>query len=199
LQRYRPDVVLAASVAELAALAALIATVSLPAFVVLVVLSLVVVAVSSTNRHQVLAFTGHGNVALAASRKGWPEAAAGPVERDLALPEPVGLGVPLELAGTTWWVDRSSFRFLRHALGLREAVLREAALREAAPREALLEADGQDDGGKREQDGGHDRDAVEVALDDRRAGRRRSEAATKHLRETPAPPAVQQDQHDQGA
>ena len=40
-------------------------------------------------------------------------------------------------------------------------------------------------------------DPVEVALDDGGAGRRRSDAAAEHVREPPAPPAVQENEQDQ--
>ena len=115
LQRRQPLSVLAASVAEIAALAALVATGSVTALVVLAVLSAVLVAVVATNTRRVLALTNKGNVLLRASVSGWPEGVVGPAPRQLEIPEPAGLGVSLEIAGTTWWVDRSYFRFLRRA------------------------------------------------------------------------------------
>jgi len=178
LQRHKPILILLTSLGELATLAILIATASLSAFMILSAMSLVLVIVSITNRHQILAFSDHGNVVLTASRKGWPRSVKGPVEGEMPLPEPVGLGRPVKVGGQTWWIDRSGFRLLRHA-------------------RALLEANGEDDRGEGENDGDHDGDAVEVALDDRRSRRGRTEAATEHLRESPAAPAVQEDQHDE--
>jgi hypothetical protein len=178
LQRHNPVLVLAASVAELLALVVFIAATSLAALALLLAVSLVLVVLSVTNRHQILAITSHGHVALAANNKGWPRTVVGPVPRQQALPEPAGVGQPVELAGTTWWVDRSAFRYLRHA---RE----------------LLQADGEDDSGEGEDDGRQDGDAVQVAFDHRRPGGRRAEAASEHLREAASPSAVEEDQHDQ--
>jgi len=179
LQRHPPVVVLAISVAEIAALAFLILTGSIVGLALLVLVSLVLLIVDATNRHRVLAFTSQGHVALAASKKGQPRAVIGPLPGPLALPEPAGLGGPVQIDGVTWWVDRSAFRFLRDA---RE----------------LLQADGEDDGGEGEDHRHHDGDAVEVALDHRRPGGRRTEATAEHLGEPTAAPAVQEDQHDEG-
>lgn len=115
LQRHRPAVVLAVSTAEIAALVGLMATGSPTAMVVLLVLSAALVMVVATNTRRVLVLTGKGNVVLTASVSGWPEAVVGPAPRDLTIPEPVGLGVSLNVGGSTWWVDRSSFRFLKRA------------------------------------------------------------------------------------
>src|SRR5205807_2488596 len=66
------------------------------------------------------------------------------------------------------------------------------------PRTELLEPNREDDRCEREDDGGGDGDAVEVALDDGGAGSRAPHAAAEHVGEAPAPPAVQQDeQHEQ--
>jgi hypothetical protein len=184
VQRLQPRLVLAMALAELAAVAVLIASASLAAFVALVVLSLALLLVSAANRHLLIAFTSQGNVALSTSRKGWPRAVVGPLPRHVDLPQPEGLGGPVQLDGATWWVDRSAFRFLRHAQAVRQR--------------ELLEADGEDHGGEGEDHGDHHGDAVEVALDDRGPRRRRPEAAAEHLREPAAAPAVQQDQHDEG-
>jgi hypothetical protein len=115
LQRHPPAAVLAASASEIAALILLIATGSPGAMILLVVLSIVLVIVVATNTRRVLVLTGKGNVVLAASVSGWPEGVVGPGPRQIAIPDPAGLGVSLDIAGTTWWVDRSSFRFLRRA------------------------------------------------------------------------------------
>jgi hypothetical protein len=115
LQRHRPPVVLAASLAEIAGLVALIATGRLAAMLVLLVLSALLVVVAATNTRRVLVLTAKGNVLLAASISGRPEAVVGPVPRQLTIPEPAGSGVSLAIEGTTWWVDRSSFRLLRRA------------------------------------------------------------------------------------
>jgi hypothetical protein len=188
LQSHHPGLILAATLSEIAALVLLIVTASLGAFVALLLVSVLLLVVGATNRRQVLALTSQGNVALAASKRGWPLAVAGPVDRRLELPQPVGLGQAVEVGGQTWWIDRSAFGFLRHA--------HETQAR--AGEEALLEPDGQDHRGEREDDRRHDGDAVQVALDHRGPGGRRAEAATEHLRESPAAPAVQQDQHDEG-
>jgi hypothetical protein len=180
VQRQDPRLMLAVSLAELMAAVALVVTVSLAALAALAVLSVLLVALSATNRHQVLAFTAQGHVALAASARGVPRTVVGPLPRRLALPEPAGIGQPIEMGGATWWVDRSAFKFLRHA-------------------RKLLEADGEDDGGEGEHDRRQDGDAVQVALDHGGSGGRRAEAPAEHLREAAPSPAVQQDQHDQGA
>jgi hypothetical protein len=178
LQRHNPSVVLAVSLAVLAAFAIFVATATVAAFVVLAVISLVLVAVSATNRRQVLAMTSQGHVMLSASLRGRPRAAAGPVPRGVPLPEPRGVGCPFEVSGQRWWIDRSAFERLRHA-------------------RLLLEADGEDDGREGEDDGSQHGDAVEVALDHGGPGGRRSEAPAEHLRESTASAAVQQDEHDQ--
>jgi hypothetical protein len=180
LQSRNPGVVLAASLAELAALVVLVASASLAGLALLVAASLVLVVLSATNRHQVLALTSKGHVALAASPKGRPRTIIGPVPRALTLPEPAGFGQPIDIAGATWWVDRSAFRYLRHA-------------------RALLEADREDHGGEGEDHRGQHRDPVEVALHDRRSRGRRPQAPAEHLRQPAAAPAVQEDQHDEGA
>ncbi|HEX3541238.1 MAG TPA: hypothetical protein VHT75_12465, partial [Acidimicrobiales bacterium] len=148
LQRHRPSVVLAATVAELVAFVALIATANVAAFAGLIAVSVVLLVVGATNRRQVLALTPRGHVALAASIRGWPQAVAGPADRHMVLPEPVGLGQAVDLGGTRWWVDRSAFGFLRHA---RETLARLEADDPETGRPGggrrLLEADGQDDGG----------------------------------------------------
>ncbi|MDQ1401347.1 MAG: hypothetical protein QOK20_3279 [Acidimicrobiaceae bacterium] len=178
LQRHNPSLVLAMSVAVLGAFVFFVATATLGSLALLVALSLLLVVVTATNRRQVLAFTSQGHVALSASLRGRPQAPIGPVPRRLPLPEPSGLGQPIQVGDTRWWVDRSAFERLRHA-------------------RALLEADREDDGGEGEDHGRQDGDAVEVALDHRRAGRRRSESPAEHLGESAAPPAVQEDEHDQ--
>ena len=197
LQRHRPSLVMAATLAELVAFGVLIATANLAALFVLVAASVVVLVVGATNRRRVLALTARGHVALTASMRGWPQAVAGPAGRQLALPEPHGLGQPVEVAGTSWWIDRSAFGFLRHA---RETLARLEADIPSEPGAGgcLLKADCQDDRREGKDDRGHDGDAVEVALDDRRPRGRRSETAAEHLRESPAPAAVQEDEHDQG-
>jgi len=115
LQHHPPAAVMAASAAEIVALIGLIVTGNPAAMVVLVVLSALLIAVMTTNTRRVLVLTGQGNVMLAASVSGWPERVVGPAPRSLAIPEPGGLGVSLEIAGGRWWVDRASFRFLRRA------------------------------------------------------------------------------------
>jgi hypothetical protein len=180
LQTHKPTLVLAASVAELVAVVAFVASASLAALTMLVVASLVLLAVGATNRHQMLALTRQGHVVLAATTRGRPRSVIGPAPHPLALPEPGGIGRRVELGGTTWWVDRSAFPFLRHA---RE----------------LLQADGEDDGGEGEDHSGYDRDAIQVAFDDRGSRRRRPEAPTEHLGEAAAASAVQEDEHDEGA
>ena len=179
VQRRHPGVMLAASLAEVAAFVALVATASLDVLALLAVVSLVLLALSAANRHQVLAITAQGNVAMSASARGVPRAVVGPLPRDLSLPEPAGVGQPLLIDGVTWWVDRSDFGRLRHA-------------------RALLEADGEDDGGEGEDDRGEDGEAVQVALDDGGPGGRRSQPPAEHLGQPAAAPAVEQDQEDEG-
>jgi hypothetical protein len=178
LQRHNPALVLGLSVAVLSTFVLFIATATLAGLSVLVVLSLLLVAVTATNRRQVLALTSQGNVALSASLRGHPRAAVGPVRRELQLPEPTGLGQRLQLGDTRWWIDRSAFERLRHA-------------------RQLLESDGEDDGGEGEDNGRQNRDAVQVALDHGRPSRRRSESAAEHLGESAASSTVQENQHDQ--
>ena len=55
---------------------------------------------------------------------------------------------------------------------------------------ALLQPDGQDDGCEREDHCGGDGDAVQVALDHRRACRRTTNSTAKHVRQPAASPAV---------
>jgi hypothetical protein len=115
LQRHNPSLVLAASLAELAALGTLVATGSLVAMSALVVVSVLLVVVMMTNTRNVLALTGKGNVRLSASLRGWPTGVVGPAPRTLDLPAPAGLGVRVDIAGETWWIDRSAYRLLRRA------------------------------------------------------------------------------------
>jgi hypothetical protein len=115
VQRYHPAIVLAVSVAEISALAGVVATGSPAAMVLLLGLSVVLTALALTNSRQVVALTGKGNVMLTASISGRPAGVLGPVDRDLSLPEPAGLGVSVDVGGRIWWVDRSSFLFLRRA------------------------------------------------------------------------------------
>lgn len=115
LQRHNPAFVLAASLAELAALGALIVTGNVVAMLALVGVSILLVAVMVTNTRRVLALTGKGNVILSASLRGWPTGVVGPAPRDLDLPAPAGLGVRIDIAGETWWIDRSAYRFVRRA------------------------------------------------------------------------------------
>src|SRR6266571_3808106 len=121
LQRHQPALMLAASVAEVAALAALVATASLAALAVLVALAIILVVGLLTNTRRVIALTDQGNVVLSASLGGWPNGVVGPGPHHLELPEPHGVGVPVRLDSRTWWVDRSSFRFLRRALAVQAA------------------------------------------------------------------------------
>jgi hypothetical protein len=118
LQRHNPVLVLAVSLAEVAALVGLVATGRLAAMLALVGLSVVLVVVMLTNTRKVIALTGKGNVMLSASVSGWPTGVTGPAPHDLHLPDPMGLGVRVEIGGTNWWVDRSSYRFLRRARAL---------------------------------------------------------------------------------
>ena len=179
VQRRHPGVMLAASLAEVAVFVILIVTASIGALALLAVASLVLLGLSTANRHRIVAVTAQGNVALSASARGVPRAVVGPLPRDLALPEPAGIGQPVEIDGVTWWVDRAHFGRLRYARG-------------------LLEADGEDDGGEGEDDRRQDGEAVQVALDDGGSGGRRSQPPTEHLGQSPAPPAVKQNQEDQG-
>jgi hypothetical protein len=179
VQRRHPGVMLAASLAEVAAFVVLVVTASLGALAPLAAASLVLLGLSAANRHRILAITAHGNVALSASARGVPRAVVGPLPRDLALPEPAGIGQPVEIEGITWWVDRSHFGRLRHA-------------------RALLETDGEDDSGEGKDDRRQDGEAVQVALDDGGSGGRRSQPPTEHLGQPPTAPAVKQDQEDQG-
>jgi hypothetical protein len=126
LQRHSPAVMLVASLAELATLVALIATASLAALVALVALSAVLVAGLLTNKRRVIALTDMGTVILSASISGWPDGVSGPGPRHLDLPEPRGVGVPLRLESTTWWVDRSSFRLLERARAVAAATADES-------------------------------------------------------------------------
>jgi hypothetical protein len=125
LQRHKPSLVLGASLAELAALAALVATGSLAAMLALVAASVALVVVMVTNTRTVVALTDKGNVLLSASLRGWPTGVAGPAPRKLDLPPPAGLGVRVEIAGETWWVDRSAFRLLRRARDMAAADVEE--------------------------------------------------------------------------
>jgi len=125
LQRHNPSLVLAACLVELAALAALVATGSLGAMLALVVASIALVVVMVTNTRKVVALTGKGNVLLSASLRGWPNGVVGPAPRKLDLPPPAGLGVRVEIAGETWWVDRSAFRLLRRARDIAAADVEE--------------------------------------------------------------------------
>jgi hypothetical protein len=117
LQRH-PRMVLASSLAELVALGALIATGAVAAMVALLVCSAGLVAVAFTNTRRVLVITSKGNVILSASTSGWPNGVVGPADRSLELPAPTGIGVPMTVGTSTWWIDRSSFRWLNRARSL---------------------------------------------------------------------------------
>jgi hypothetical protein len=118
LQRHQPALMLVASVAEVVALVALVATANLTALAVLVALSIILIVGLFTNTRRVIALTGKGNVILSASLGGWPNGVVGPGPHHLELPEPHGVGVAVKLEQTTWWVDRSSFRYLARARAL---------------------------------------------------------------------------------
>jgi hypothetical protein len=49
----------------------------------------------------------------------------GPAPRDLDLPAPAGVGVRIDIAGETWWIDRSAYRFVRRAREIIAADLEE--------------------------------------------------------------------------
>jgi hypothetical protein len=68
-----------------------------------------------TNTRRVLVLTTKGNVILTASTTGWPNGVVGPAGESLRLPAPAGMGVTLTLGTTTWWIDRSSYRWLSRA------------------------------------------------------------------------------------
>jgi hypothetical protein len=121
LQRHPPSVVLAASVAELAALGVLIATGAVAAMIGLVACSAALIAVVFTNTRRVLVITTKGNVILTASASGWPNGVDGPVESSLRLPAPAGMGVTMTVGATTWWIDRSSYRWLDRARSIQAA------------------------------------------------------------------------------
>jgi hypothetical protein len=121
LQRHPPRLVLAASVAELMALGALITTGAAAAMAALVACSTVLLAVVFTNTRRVLVITTKGNVILTASTSGWPNGVVGPAEQSLQLPAPVGIGVPMTVGTSTWWVDRSSYYWLKRARSLHGA------------------------------------------------------------------------------
>jgi len=115
LQRHHPGLVMALSGAELAALAALVITADAGALIALAAVALALVAQAATNRRRVVAITSGGVVLLAASARGRPLVPLGPAPADLSLPAPSGLGVPVVLEGTPWWVERSAFARLRQA------------------------------------------------------------------------------------
>jgi len=115
LQRHHPGQVLAASGAEIGALVGLVVTGSLAALIALVAVSAVLVGLALTNTRRVLALTAMGTVVLTASMSGWPTGVGGPMTTDVALPEPAGLGVSIDLAGRRWWVDRAWFGALAKA------------------------------------------------------------------------------------
>jgi hypothetical protein len=115
IQRHPPALVLTLSLVELAAFVVLIATANLAALLLLAVAAAGLLVVAATNRHRILAITSSGVVLLVASAGGKPLAAIGPAPDDLALPDPAGVGAPVELAGSRWWVDRASFPRLRRA------------------------------------------------------------------------------------
>src|ERR1700730_1600610 len=121
LQRHHPGQVLAASVAEIGTLVGLVVTGSLAMLIALVTVSALLVGLAVTNTRRVLALTAMGNVVLTASLSGWPTGISGPTRTDVALPEPAGLGVKIELAGNPWWVDRSWFGSLRKARAIEAA------------------------------------------------------------------------------
>jgi hypothetical protein len=118
LQRHPPRMVLAFSLAELVALGALITTGAVAAMVALLVCSAGLVAVAFTNTRRVLVITTKGNVILSASTSGWPNGVVGPADRSLELPAPTGIGVAMTVGTSTWWIDRSSYRWLNRARSL---------------------------------------------------------------------------------
>jgi hypothetical protein len=78
-------------------------------------------AVAFTNSRRVLVMTTKGNVILSASTTGWPNGVVGPADRSLQLPTPRGIGVPMTVGAGTWWIDRSSFRWLNRARSLHDS------------------------------------------------------------------------------
>jgi hypothetical protein len=115
LQRHHPGLVLAASAAELAAFVGLLVSGSLAMLIALIALSALLVGVGLTNTRAVLAVSAMGDVVLTASLSGWPTGVSRTTKNKVALPAPAGLGVKVELDGTSWWVDRSWFGLLRTA------------------------------------------------------------------------------------
>jgi hypothetical protein len=115
VQRHPPALVLAVSLAELLAVAVLILTGSLAAFAAVVAMSAVLVVVAATNQRRIVCVTRQGNVLLLASTTAWPIAVAAPIEGELRLPEPGGIGAAITLEGRTWWIDRSAYQSLTAA------------------------------------------------------------------------------------
>jgi hypothetical protein len=115
LQRHRPAVVLAVSVAELLALLSAILLPSSVGLLALVLLACLLVAMGATNRHRTLAVTANGVVVLTASARGRPRGVVGPAPADLTLPAPAGFGAPVLLDDQTWWVERAAYPRLTRA------------------------------------------------------------------------------------
>jgi hypothetical protein len=121
LQRHSPRLVLAASLAELATFGILIGIGTVGAMIALFVCSAVLLGVVVTNTRRVLVLTSKGNVLLTASATGWPNGVVGPAGESLRLPAPAGMGVTLTVGSATWWIDRSSYRWLSRARSMQGA------------------------------------------------------------------------------
>lgn len=119
VQRHPPHRILIACGVELAVFALLALTGSLVALAAFVVCSGALLALALTNTKRVLAVSRSGVAVLAADLRNHPLAPIGDAPAGLVLPEPRGIGVPVELADGRWWVDRVHFARLRRAGELR--------------------------------------------------------------------------------
>jgi hypothetical protein len=109
LQRRRPALIFVTCVAELAALGAAVITGNAAALLILALLATALVGIAAANDRRILAITSTGLVVLAASSRGRPVAMIDTAPKDLTLPAPAALGVPIRLRDQTWWVDRAAF------------------------------------------------------------------------------------------
>jgi hypothetical protein len=115
VQRRRPHVVLTVCVAELTALVAFVLSGSGVALAALFLAAIALAALGLSNEHRFLVVAGSETAMLSSSVRGVPRAVLGPGPRPASLPRPRGLGVPVQVDGRTWWVDRWSFPALAKA------------------------------------------------------------------------------------
>ena len=100
---------------QIATAALFVVTASPLALAAVCLIAVGMVAMFFSQRHRILALTAGGIVIMAASVRRTPLAQIGLLPPGTALPEPRGLGAPIDIDGRTWWVDAWDFPRLAQA------------------------------------------------------------------------------------